>query len=76
MKILIKAKAPFKTIDSKDFKAIEKLFQKIIEKYDVEVEIKNFKINYDDESCRGCRFFNSCGLRIDYNNVRCDEFVA
>ena len=25
-------------------------------------------------NCDGCRWFNSCGLRIDYNNVRCEEF--
>jgi hypothetical protein len=25
-------------------------------------------------NCDGCRWFNSCGLRIDYNNVRCEDF--
>ena len=25
-------------------------------------------------NCEGCRWYNSCALRIDYNNVRCDEF--
>ena len=46
MKILVKAKAPFKTIDSIDFEEMELLFLKLIRKYDIEVEIKNFKIDY------------------------------
>jgi primosomal protein N' len=25
-------------------------------------------------NCDGCRWYNSCALRIDYNNVRCEEF--
>ena len=28
------------------------------------------------ESCAGCRFYNSCGLRIDYDNVRCPDFLS
>lgn len=29
----------------------------------------------NSENCDGCRFYNSCGLRIDYDNVRCHEFL-
>ena len=29
----------------------------------------------DMESCAGCRFYNSCGLRIDYGNIRCSDFL-
>lgn len=29
----------------------------------------------DLESCAGCRFYNSCGIRIDYDNVRCPDFL-
>ena len=26
-----------------------------------------------DSGCDGCRYFNSCGIRIDYGNGGCDE---
>ena len=29
----------------------------------------------DSESCAGCRFYNSCGIRIDYDNTRCSDFL-
>ena len=35
------------------------------------------EINIDKyENCIGCRFYNSCGLRIDYDNVRCPDFLS
>lgn len=45
MKIVVKAKPPIRSIDEEDFKEITSLFDKLIKKYGIEVEIKNFLVN-------------------------------
>lgn len=47
MKILVKAKHQFKIIESKDFEEMKMAFEKMIKKYDIKVEFRNFKILYE-----------------------------
>jgi hypothetical protein len=50
MKILIKARGNVKNINNDDFKKIKELSRYLIEKYDIKVEIKNFKIDSENNS--------------------------
>ena len=50
MKIIIEAIAPIRHIDEKDFREITSLFNSLMKKYDIELEIKNFLVNgYNNE---------------------------
>lgn len=47
--------------------------------FDQQIEVEQLFIpvvvgRSEQFNCDGCRWFNSCGLRIDYNNVRCEDF--
>ena len=50
MEILIKAKGKIKNIDGSDFEKIKKLSEYLINKYDLKVKIKNFKVDCKNES--------------------------
>jgi hypothetical protein len=50
MKILIEAKGKIKKINSSDFIKIKELSEYLSEKYDLKVEIKNFKVDCKNES--------------------------
>ena len=47
MKIEIKAKGKVKKINSNDYAKLLELCDYLIEKYDVKVNIKKFKVNYE-----------------------------
>lgn len=44
MKIIIKAKAPIIDIEESDFLDIKNLFERLMKKYGIDAEIKNFRV--------------------------------
>ena len=49
MKILVEAQNEVKVLNGEDFEELKAVLQKIKVKYDIEVDIKNFTVNYDNE---------------------------
>lgn len=46
MKILVIAVGNVKSIEGKDFNSLKNVLKKLRVKYEIEVEMKNFKVNY------------------------------
>ena len=75
MKLYKKFLKRMETDNGYDNEKLAKDLQIIAENHQYkQLNMHDVSMRSEQFNCEGCRWYNSCALRIDYNNVRCDEF--